>query len=197
MKKILFTGGSGAGKTQTIEYVKENYEYEDYDVFIVNEVPTMLLNNGFNSKRCGRPHFLELVAQVELYLGNLLEQEAKNSPNEDKIMLFDKGPLDNLAFITREELDKMLEKLGTSYDEVINSYDLIIHLETVAKEFPEFYTNETNKNRTLNKELAIERNNRLLDAYKESKNRVIIKSYKDLKEKQKAVIKEIDKILGE
>lgn len=62
MKRILFTGG--AGKTSTIEYVKDYYENKGFDVFIINEVPTMLLNNGFNSRRCGKLEFLELVAKI-------------------------------------------------------------------------------------------------------------------------------------
>lgn len=197
MKKILFTGGAGSGKTSTIEYVKNYYEDKGFDVFIINEVPTMLLNNGFNSKRCGRLDFLELITKIELYLRDVLEKEAEKSLNENKIMLIDKCPVDNMAFIKREELDKMLEKLNTSYCEIINSFDLILHLETIAKDYPEFYTNENNKNRTLDKDLAVERNDRLIEAYKESNKRVIIKGYKDIKEKQERVIEEIEKVLKE
>lgn len=197
MKKILFTGGAGAGKTSTIEYVKNYYEDKGFDVFIINEIPTMLLNNGFNSKRCGRLDFLELITKIELYLRDVLEKETEKSLNENKIMIIDKCPVDNMAFIKREELDKMLEKLNTSYFEIINSFDLILHLETIAKDYPEFYTNENNKNRTLDKDLAVERNDRLIEAYKESNKRVIIKGYKDIKEKQERVIEEIEKVLKE
>ncbi|MCI8965771.1 MAG: AAA family ATPase [Clostridia bacterium] len=197
MKRILFTGGAGAGKTSTIEYVKNYYESKGFDVFIINEVPTMLLNNGFNSKKCGKLEFLELITKIELYLRDVLEKETEKSLNKNKIMLIDKCPVDNMAFIKREELDKMLEKLNTSYYEIINSFDLIIHLETIAKDYPELYTNENNKNRTLDKELAVSRNNRLLEAYKESNKRVIIKVYKDIKDKQERVIDEIEKVLKE
>lgn len=183
------------GKTSTIEYLKKYFENKGYDVFIVNEVPTMLLNNGFNSKRCGKLNFLELIAKIELSLGNILEKEANDYINENKIMFWDKCPIDNLAFIDRDELDIMLKKLNTSYSEIINSYDLIIHLETIAKDYPELYTNETNKNRTLDKDLAIKRNDRLLEAYSSCAKRVIIDGYKDIKCKQEKVIKEIEKIL--
>ena len=197
MKRILFTGGAGAGKTSTIEYVKNYYESKGFDVFIINEVPTMLLNNGFNSKKCGKLEFLELISKIKLYLRDVLEKETEKSSNKNKIMLIDKCPVDNMAFIKREELDKMLEKLNTSYYEIINSFDLIIYLETIAKDYPELYTNENNKNRTLDKELAVSRNNRLLEVYKESNKRVIIKGYKDIKDKQERVIDEIEKVLKE
>ena len=156
----------------------------------------MLLNNGFNSKRCGKLNFLELITKIELYLGNVLEKEANNSISENKIMFFDKSPIDNLAFIERDELDSMLKKLNTSYNEIIKSYDLIIHLETIAKEYPELYNNENNPNRLLDKEQVIKRNNRLIEAYS-SEKRVIINAYKDIECKHKKVIEEIEKILAE
>ena len=193
--KVLFTGGSGAGKTSTIELVREYFENEGYDVFIVNEIPTMLLNNGFNSKRCGRMNFLELIAKIELYLSNLLVEQAQNSNNEKKMILFDKCPIDNIAFIEKEELTGMLKKLNTSFDEIINSFDLIIHLETIAKYYPELYTNDNNKNRTLDKDLAIARNNRLLEVYKQNPKCIVIEGCKDIKEKQEKVIKAIESIL--
>ncbi len=197
MKRILFTGGAGAGKTSTIEYVKEYYEEKGFEVFVISEVPTMLLNNGFNSKKCGRLNFLELIAKIELLLRKYLEEATEKSSNEYKILLIDKCPIDNLAFIGREELDKMLQKLNTSYNEIIESFDLILHLETIAKNYPELYTNENNKNRTLNKELAIQRNDRLLEAYKGVSKRVIINAYKDIKNKYESVIEEIEKVLKE
>ena len=157
----------------------------------------MLLSNGFNSKRCGRMNFLKLIAKIEIYLGTILEEQANSSENEKKIMFIDKCPIDNLAFIEKDELDNMLEKLNTNYNEIIDSYDLILHLETIAKSCPELYTNENNPNRTLDKELAIKRNDRLLDAYSKSKKRVIINGYKDIKNKQDKVIEEIEKILNQ
>ena len=140
-------------------------------------------------------NFLELIAKIEIYLASVLEEQAKNSENEKKIMIFDKCPIDNIAFIEREQLDEMLEKLDTNYNEIINSYDLILHLETVAKSYPELYSHENNSNRTLNKELAIKRNDRLLEAYEQCKNRVVINGYKNIKDKQEKVIEEIEKIL--
>lgn len=185
----------GLGKTSTIEYVRKYFENKGYDVFIVNEVPTMLLNDGFNSSRCGKLNFLELIINVELYLASILEKEAKNSMNKNKIIFFDKCPIDNIVFIEREELDYILEKFNISYSEIMSSYNLIIHLETVAKNYPELYNNENNKNRTLDKNLAIKRNDRLLDAYSKSDKRVIIDSYKDIKVKYNKVIEEIEKML--
>ena len=183
------------GKTTTIKYVKEYLENKGFEVFVINEVPTMLSDNGFNSRRCGRMNFLELIIKIELYLKNTLEEEVKKCSYKNKIMIFDRCPIDNLAFIEREQLDIILKKLDTSYDEIINSFDLILHLETVAKEYPQLYTNENNKNRTLDKELAIERNDKILKAYEKSPKRIIIKSYKDIEKKYNKVVEEIEKII--
>ena len=124
-----------------------------------------------------------------------MEKETEKSSNKNKIMLIDKCPIDNMAFIKREDLDKMLERLNTSYNEIINSFDLILHLETIAKDYPELYNNENNKNRTLYKELAVKRNDMLLEAYKQSTRRVIIKGYKNIKDKQEKVREEIENML--
>ena len=155
----------------------------------------MLLNNGFNSKRCGRMNFLELIAKIELYLSNLLIEQAQNSNNEKKMILFDKCPIDNIAFIEKDELTNMFKKLNTSFDEIINSFDLILHLETIAKYYPELYTNDNNKNRTLDKDLAITRNNRLLEVYRQNPKCIVIEGCQDIKEKQEKVIKAIESIL--
>ena len=140
-------------------------------------------------------NFLELIAKIELYLSNLLVEQAQNSDNEKKMILFDKCPIDNIAFIEKDELTDMLKKLNASYDEIINSFDLILHLETIAKSYPELYTNDNNKNRTLDKDLAITRNNRLLEVYRQNPKCIVIEGYKDIKEKQEKVIKAIESIL--
>ena len=62
--------------------------------------------------------------------------------------------------------------------------------------FRKYFRNETNKNRTLDKDLAIKRNDRLLEAYNDCTKRVIINCYKDIKDKQEKVIEEIEKILA-
>ncbi len=140
-------------------------------------------------------NFLELIAKIELYLSNLLIEQAQNSNNEKKMILFDKCPIDNIAFIEKDELTNMFKNINTSFDEIINSYDLILHLETIAKSYPKLYTNDNNKNRTLDKDLAIARNNRLLEVYGQNSKCIVIEGCKDIKEKQEKVIKAIESIL--
>ena len=73
---------------------------------------------------------------------------------------------------------------------------MIIHLETVAKKYPELYSNDNNINRTLDIKLAIERNDKLLEAYNKCNNRIIIDAYKDINDKKERVIEEIEKYLN-
>ena len=89
----------------------------------------------------------------------------------------------------------MLLELGTSYEKIVSSFDLIIHLETVAKKYPELYSNDNNVNRTLDIELAIERNNRLLEAYNNCDKRIIVDAYKNINEKKERVMAEIERII--
>ena len=46
MKKILITGGACAGKTTVLDVIKEYLEEKEYNVNIIEEVPTKLINEG-------------------------------------------------------------------------------------------------------------------------------------------------------
>ncbi len=69
-------------------------------------------------------------------------------------------------------------------------------METIAKDYPELYTNKNNKYRTLDKELAIKRNDKLIEAYNKVNKRVIIGCYENIEIKYDEVIKEIENILN-
>ena len=56
--------------------------------------------------------------------------------------------------------------------------------------------NDNNINRTLDIKLAIERNDKLLEAYNKYNNRILIDAYKDINEKKERVIEEIEKYLN-
>ena len=46
MKKIVLTGGPCSGKSTALSNIKETLENLGYNVFIVNEAATELINNG-------------------------------------------------------------------------------------------------------------------------------------------------------
>ena len=51
MKKILITGGACAGKTTSLNLIKEYFEKNNYKVYVMEEVPTKLIYEGITSDK--------------------------------------------------------------------------------------------------------------------------------------------------
>ena len=69
-------------------------------------------------------------------------------------------------------------------------------METVAKDFPELYSNENNKARLTDIATAVIRNDKLFNIYNSSSKIYLIKPDIDIEVKKKNVINVITKILG-
>ena len=46
--KIVLTGGPCAGKTKSLNFIKEKFENEGKQVFVINETATELMSEGFD-----------------------------------------------------------------------------------------------------------------------------------------------------
>ena len=185
MKKILITGGACAGKTSVLEFIKNYLCENNYEFQIFEEVPTKLINDGKTPEILGKMNFLELVINVQI-------NNERNCKKE--IIIFDGSPIDVMKFISREEFDILAEKNDTSFNEIINGYDAIIFLETVAKKFPELYSNKNNLARLTDLDGAISRNDKLFKIYNECKNVYLIEPEMNLDVKNNNVIRVLKKI---
>ena len=194
-KKIVLTGGACGGKTESLPFIKKHFTELGYDVYIVSEMATILILGGITAPKVGGKNFQELVVGMQLEIQKTYERAISLSGNNKNLIIFDRCPIDAMMFISREEFDDIANKFDKTYEEIINSYDGIIHMEAVAKTFPELYTSENNNARRDEGDHTIETDNRLLEAYREHPNRVIIGSYKEFNEKVKKLIEEIEKIL--
>lgn len=194
-KKIVLTGGACGGKSESLLFIKEYFSKLGYDVYIVNEMATILILGGITAQKVGGKNFQELVIRMQLEIQKTYEKAISLSENNKNLIIFDRCPIDAMMFINREEFDEIANKFETTYENIVNSYDGIIHMEAVAKTFPELYTSQNNKARRDEGEHTVETDNKLLEAYREHPNRVIIGSYKDFNEKIKKMIEEIEKIL--
>lgn len=188
MKKILITGGACAGKTTVLNVIKDYLEKE-YNVNIIEEVPTKLINNGITSEKIGKMEFQELIIKTQI--------ENEKNCELAGIVIFDGSPIDSMKFINREEFDVLVKKYNTSFKEIIDGYDGIIFLETVAKEFPELYSNENNKARLTNINAAISRNDKLFNIYSNNTKVYLIKPDKDIEVKKKKIIEAVKSIIKE
>lgn len=193
IKKILITGGACAGKTTSIEKIKEYLESKNYKVLVAKEAPTFLINSGFKPEKMGKMNFLKMVIEVQLNLKKYYDEYSKTGNNA--VVIFDGGPLDNMKFIPKFEFENMIKDFNISCDEILKWYDGIIHLETVAKTNLNMYSTKSNPARTDNAELSVKRDDILLDIYKKHPKRIVVKSNLNFDEKIKDVIDGVKMIL--
>ena len=193
-KKILLTGGTCAGKTDSLPFIKEYFSKQGYDVYIVNEIATMLILGGITAPKVGESNFQELLIKMQLETEKIYERAIELSINNKNLIIYDRGPIDAMMYLDRTELEKILNKFNTTYDRVLNNYDGIIHMETVAKGLPELYT-FNNKARRDEGNDTINIDNKILESYKTHPKRFIINSCVDFKDKIKKLIEKMEEIL--
>ncbi|MBP3801821.1 MAG: ATP-binding protein [Clostridia bacterium] len=187
MKKILITGGACAGKTTVLNVIKDYLEEKGYNVNIIEEVPTKLINESITSEKVGKMEFQELIIKTQI--------ENEKNCDYDGVIIFDGSPIDSMKFINREEFDKFVKKYNTNFEEIINGYDGIIFLETVAKDYPELYSNENNKARLTDVNAAVDRNDKLFNIYNNNSKVYLIKPDKDIEVKKKKIIEVVESII--
>lgn len=194
-KKIVLTGGACGGKTESLKHITEYFSKLGHDVYIVNEMATTLILGGITAQKIGGKNFQELVIKMQIEIQKTYEKAIQLSENNKNLIVFDRCPIDAMMFIDRTDFDEIARKFNTTYEEIISSYDGIIHMEAVAKKYPELYTSDNNKARRDEEKHTIETDDRLLEAYKSHPNRVIIYGCKDYAEKVKKLIEKIENML--
>ena len=68
IKKVVLTGGPGSGKTEVIKYLEKYYKDLNYNVIIIEESATYLINKGikpFGNNALNMNDFEELILRVQ------------------------------------------------------------------------------------------------------------------------------------
>lgn len=193
MKNILITGGACAGKTTSLEVIDSYLREKGYKVIIIDEVPTDLINKGISYNKIGKIEFIELVIKIQI--NNEIECFEKYNNEEKTIVIFDGSPLDCLKFISEDELEVILKKHDLDMNKIVNRYDAIIFLQTIAKKYPELYSNENNNARLTDINLAIERNDKLEKYYNKLEKVSCIECENDINIKNNNIKKIIEEML--
>ena len=186
---ILITGGACAGKTTCIEYMKKYLQGKNYKVVVFEEIPTKMINNGETPNKLGNMNFIKEVIKRQL-------EQMKQDKDGSTIYIYDGSPIDIIKFIAKDELVDILKMYNTDYNEVLNYFDYVIHLESVAKSLPEEYSNQTNKARTPDVSKSAERDDLLFKAYENHSKRFYVKAYKAFDKKMEEFRKIIDGIFN-
>lgn len=147
VKKIVLTGGPGSGKTTVIEKINQVFSSQGFKVVIVSETATELMNSGvtFLDGTVSLVDFQELVLRMQLAKEEVVDRMIELSKNDNIIVIYDRGTIDNTAYINKEEFLEVLARLNhvKSFTDLMNKYDLVINLVGRA----DFYTTLNNKAR--------------------------------------------------
>lgn len=199
IKKIVLTGGPSSGKTTVLEKIKETYESLGYKVILVDETATYLILKGlkpFGDDPIDMVDFQELVLKMQLAKEEILTRGAEMLGKDTKVlMVFDRGTLDNCAYINEEQFSEVLTRLKqkTNIQEMLDSYDLVINL--VGSK--DFYTTENNNARSEDSDAAIELGKKTLRSWLGHPKLKIVLPKPTMSEKINEVLNIINELLNE
>ena len=196
--KICLTGGPCGGKSTALSKIEQTLTDKGYKVFVIEETATRYINAGikpFGDDAISRLEFENMILKVQITEEQAFERTA-NLLDKKCIILCDRGIFDIKSFISNEEFDYLLNKNNLSKIKLMDSYNMVINLNTVAKGKPELYTLDNNTARSEGVKEAIIRDDKCLDAWSFHQNLKIIDNSTNFEEKIDKVINEINNYLG-
>lgn len=196
--KIVLTGGPCAGKTTLISRINQIFSLKGYRIFTVNETATELINNGLKpfGDCVDMKTFQGFVLDTQLAKEKTYIKAAEFVKEDKVLIIFDRGLLDNKAYISDEYFSSLVHARGLTESKLRNSYDLVIHLVTAAKGAPEAY-NLDNAARTEGIEEAIKLDERTCQCWVGHRHLRIIDNSNNFEAKMKKALDEISLFLGE
>lgn len=184
MKNIVLTGGPCGGKSTALAEIKECLEQRGYKVFIVEESATKLINKGikpFGENAISMYDFQKIIMRYQLRQENIARAKAKLYSNS--VIIYDRSTIDNKAYLNDISWLRLLKELNLDYQKLMNRYDLVIHLVTVADGKEELYTKANNIARSEGVEEAKLKDVATLSAYLGHNNLKVVDNSTDFKSK--------------
>jgi len=120
-RRIVLTGGPGAGKTAVLELVRQHFCAH---VHVLKESAGIVFGGGF--PRDHAPELLRAAQRAIFYVQRELEAVADDG--NPAIALCDRGTVDSNAYWPGP--DAFWPHVGTTEREQLARYDLVIHLRT-------------------------------------------------------------------
>lgn len=142
--RVLLTGGPGAGKSSALATLRDRISKRGFQVIVVPETATALLDScgGYDPSWHGTPKHVrmqEMFLKFQVANEETLSRFAELRPERPHLLLLDRGCLDGKLFCTEQEWAQVLEGAGVSEDALLERYDLVVHMTTVAARFEGLY----------------------------------------------------------
>lgn len=193
--KIVITGGPCAGKTTGFGRIEQELTQNGYKVFIVPETFTEMFNGGIKLLEYDTVTFQTMLMKFLAYKEEIYTMAAEAAKEDKVVILYDRGMIDNKAYMTEEQFQQVLKNLGKTEIELRDEYDAVIHLVTAANGAEEFYS-LGNKARYESLEIAREVDDKLIRAWTGHPHFRIVDNSTGFDEKITRLMNEIYAVLG-
>ena len=200
MKKVfnfVLTGGPCGGKSTAINKIYQDLSERGYKVLIVPETATELINSGITVNLVGNVRFQELLFYKQLKKEEMYRVVASEIKNDKVVIIYDRGLVDNKAYMTQNVYEGILKKFNTNESEIKARYDAVFHLVTAADGKEDFYTTKNNNARTETLEEARNLDKRCIEAWLGHDKLKIIDNSTDFDEKISRLLNEIHFVIGD
>ena len=195
---IVITGGPSAGKTTALSWIQNAFTKLGYTVLFVPETATEFISGGVAPWTCGTNlEYQRVQMELQLTKERLFRQAAETMPDENILIVCDRGAMDNRAYMSELDFARLLSELGTTEVQLRDGYDAVFHLVTAAKGAEQFYTTANNKARTESVQEAAALDDKLLAAWTGHPHLRVIDNSTNFEDKLKRLIAEIRSFLGE
>lgn len=175
-RRIVLTGGPGAGKTATLELIRQSFCEH---VQILPESASVVFGGGFPRRDTGDSR--KASQRAIFYVQR--ELEAAAIADNAAILLCDRGTVDGLAYWPGPE--DFWPSVNTTLAEQLDRYDAVIHLRTPS---PEGGYNHVNPLRTESASEAASLDARILRAWERHPRRFIVENFPDFLSKAARVL---------
>lgn len=197
--KIVLTGGPCAGKTTALSSIKKYLYDNNIPVVTVPETATELILNDQKFINIETIYnFQSLILRKQLSKESIAEDYIKTvlKPIDRCVIIYDRGILDNKAYlVNRSDINKLLKKYNLTEIEVLDSYDLVLDLLSLATCKKELY-NFSNEARTEDIETASMIDNKTSLAWIGHRNLRIIDSSISFEEETEIILNYIKEIIN-
>lgn len=200
--EIVITGGPCAGKTSAMAVLQQKLQDYGFKVLVCPETATMVIGSGVDvvgiATSGDSRRYLELQRQILRTQRALRERFRALAAlyDEPTVILFDRGEMDNAAYVQPELYAALLEEERLTMYDVRDSYDLIVHLVTAADGAEAFYTLANNATRSESPGLARELDQKALEAWVGHPHLRIIDNSTDFPAKLNRTLRAVTQALG-
>jgi len=203
IKRIVLTGGPCAGKTTILSKLEQDLSEKGYKVFIVSESATELINSGITPHidNVGLLNFQKIIFEYQYYKEEMFNKVVDMYKDDKIVIIYDRGLMDNMAYIDDSEFEMIVQNfcvssgINLSISDILNRYDMVIHLVTSADGKKDSYTLDNNNARTESADDAVKLDRKTMNAWSRHDNLVIIDNEKDFREKIDKVLDAIHKLI--